>query len=300
MKRAELQEVEQLAHRLCVDLAQGEIVEPGLQRHVAHQQHDLGVGADLVLGGREVLSQLGRQFVERGEDAVEAAPGVDQLGRGLLAHPGHPGQVVAVVAPQGRILHVVGGPHAGAVQDPGLVVELVVGHATHVVEHLDVGILHQLVGVAVAGDHDHVVAGVAALGGQGGDHVVGFEAGGVDGGHGQSLQHLPDQSHLLAQDVGRRVAGSLVGGDDGVPEGRFGPVESDHHLVGLVVAPQVDQHRREAEHRVGDLARGGGHVGGQGEEGPVRQRVAVDQHHLRHIENLRPAALARRAVGTPY
>ena len=36
--------------------------------------------------------------------AVEVAVGVDQLGRGLLSHPGHAGQVVGGVAPQGGVL----------------------------------------------------------------------------------------------------------------------------------------------------------------------------------------------------
>ena len=284
VQRAELEKVEQLADRLGVDLSEGEVVEPGVQRHVAHEQHHLGVGADPLLGGREVLPELGRQVVQGAEDPVQPSPFVDQLGRGLLAHPGHSGQVVAGVAPQGRILHVVGGPHAGAVQDAGLVVQLALRPPVRVVvvEHLDPGVLHQLVGVAVAGYDDHVIAGVAALGGQGGEHVVGLVARRVHRGHGQGVKDFPHQAHLLAQDVGGRVAGPLVGGNHGVPEGRLGPVEGDHDLVGLMVAPQVDEHRREAEHCVGDLARRGGHVGGQGEEGAIGQRVAVDQHHLGH------------------
>ena len=48
-----------------------------------------------------------------------------------------------------------------------------------------------------------------------------------------------------------------------------------------VVLEQVDQHRREPEHRVGDLPDGRGHVGRQGEEGAVGERVAVEQQQLR-------------------
>ena len=90
--------------------------------------------------------------------------------------PGTPGQVVGRVAPQGRVLRVERGGHAGALGDAGLVVERVVGHAPLVVEHLDVGVLDELVAVAVAGDDDDVVARVAALGGEGGDDVVRLEA----------------------------------------------------------------------------------------------------------------------------
>ena len=60
---------------------------------------------------------------------------------------------------------------------PGLVVARVVGHAALDVEHPDVRVLDELVGVAVAGDDEDVVARVAALGGERGEDVVGLEAG---------------------------------------------------------------------------------------------------------------------------
>ena len=104
-------------------------------------------------------AQLGRLLVEVGEDPVEAAVGVDQLGRRLLPHPGHAGQVVGrVAAERGVLRRSAPGVHAGALEDAGLVVEGVVGHAALVVEHLDVRVLDQLVAVAVAGDDDDVVA----------------------------------------------------------------------------------------------------------------------------------------------
>ena len=83
---------------------------------------------------------------------------VDQLGRRLLADAGHAGQVVARVAAQRGVLRVLRRRHAGALDDAGLVVERVVADAAAVVEHLDVGVLDELVGVAVAGDDDDVVA----------------------------------------------------------------------------------------------------------------------------------------------
>ena len=47
--------------------------------------------------------------------------------------------------------------------------------------------------------------------------------------------------------------------------------------VGLVVLHHVDQHRREAEHRVGDLTARRCHVGRQREERAIGQRVAVEE-----------------------
>ena len=48
----------------------------------------------------------------------------------------------------------------------------------------------------------------------------------------QRLDDLADQAHLLAQDVGRRVAVGLVVGDRLVAERRLGPVERDGDAVG--------------------------------------------------------------------
>ena len=184
---------------------------------------------------------FGRLLVEVLEDAVEPAVGGDQLGRRLLPHPGHARQVVGRVAAQRGVLRVERGRDAGALLDAGLVVERVVGHAALVVEHLDVRVLDELVAVAVAGDDDDVVARVAALRGERGDDVVGLDAGHLEDRDAERLDHLADQAHLLAQDVGRGVAVGLVGGDALVAERRLGPVEGHRDAVGLVVAHQVDR-----------------------------------------------------------
>ena len=71
----------------------------------------------------------------------------------------------------------------------------------------------------------------------------------------ERVEHLAHQAHLLAKDVGRRRRGWPCRAGWLVAERRLRPVERDHHAVGLVVLQQVDEHRREAEHRVGDLTR---------------------------------------------
>ena len=58
-----------------------------------------------------------------------------------------------------------------------------------------------------------VVAGVAGLGGEGGDDVVGLEAGAVEDRDLERLDDLAHEAHLLAEDVGRRGAVGLVVGD---------------------------------------------------------------------------------------
>ena len=130
VERAELEEVEELAHLVGVEPPR----RPGRRgrrrgRRRARSTITSAFGAHLRLVLGQVLAQLGRLLVDVGEDAVEAAVGVDQLGRRLLAHPGHAGQVVGRVAPQRGVLDVVDGAHTGALDDAGLVVEGVVGHA---------------------------------------------------------------------------------------------------------------------------------------------------------------------------
>ena len=124
----------------------------------------------------------------------------------------------------------------------------------------------------------------------------------------ERLDHLADQAHLLAQDVGRRARGwpcrSATRSWRNVGSGRS---KATAMRVGLVVAHQVDEHRREAEDGVGDLARGRGHVGRQGEERPVGERVPVDEHEparrrwyaLGPRRSGRPSGLRRRGSSSP-
>ena len=104
--------------------------------HLAVEEHPL---ARLT----QVLPLLRRQVVEVLEDPFEVAVGGDELRRGLLADAGHAGQVVARVAAQRRVVGVLRGRDAGALDDPGLVVERVVGDAAAVVEHLDVRVVRR-------------------------------------------------------------------------------------------------------------------------------------------------------------
>ncbi len=294
-ERVELEELEQPLELVGVDLAHGQAVEAVGQLvgqvDVADQLHDDGVLADQLFVGGEVLAQLRGLLVDVGEDAVEVAVLVEQLGRRLLPHARDARQVVGVVAPHRRVHDVLVRLHARALEDAGLVVEGVVGHAPLVVEHPDVRVLDQLVHVAVAGDDDDVVTPVAGLGGQRGDDVVGLEPGLVDHGDAERRQDLAHQAHLLAEDVGGLGPAGLVVDDPLVAERGLGPVEGHGHPVGGVVAQHVDEHRREAVDGVGDLSGCGGQVGGQGEEGAVGQRVPVDQQEPH--PGLRPPARCR-------
>ncbi len=279
---AKLEEVEQPADRFLVERRHAELLGIGVARDVAEQHHHVSVGTH----PRFVLGEAGSKFrgevVEMFEDPVEAAVGGDELGRRLLPHSRDAGKVVGRVAAERGVLRVQRGRHARALLDAGLVVVGVVGDAAPVVEDPHERVLYELVRVPVTGDDEHLVAGVAGAGGQRGDDVVGLVAGELDDGDLERLDHLADQPHLLFEDVGGGVAVGLVVGDPLVAERRLGAVEGDRDGVGLVVAHQVQQHRREPVDRVRDLARRQRDVSRKGKEGAVGERVPVDQHHLRH------------------
>ena len=75
-----------------------------LDRSVPPQHHHLVVLADPFLVLDERGAQLRRLLVDVGEDAVEPAVRGDQLGRRLLPHARHAGQVVAGIAAQRGVL----------------------------------------------------------------------------------------------------------------------------------------------------------------------------------------------------
>ena len=131
-----------------------------------------------------------------GGQVVEIAVLIDQFGRRLLPHPGNAGQIVRRIAAESGQKGVVDRPHAGPLLDSRFVVEGVVAHTPAVVEHPDERVLHQLIGVTVAGDHDHRLLAVAGLGGQGGQHVVGFETDGSDHRDGQCVEQGADHVEL--------------------------------------------------------------------------------------------------------
>ena len=92
----------------------------------------------------------------------------------------------------------------------------------------------ELVAVAVAGDDDDVVAArrrarstAAAI------RSSASHPGELDLLDPERVEHLAHEAHLLAQDVGRRVAVGLVLGVGVVAERGLGAVEGDEHAVGL-------------------------------------------------------------------
>ncbi len=268
-----------------------------VERHVADQRDDLGIHANPFLVFGQVLAQLGREGVEMGVQGVEVSVLIDQLRRRLLPDPRDAGQVVRGVPPKGGEDGVQLRANPGPRFDPRLVIEGVVADPTAVVEHPDVGILDELVGVAVAGDQQDVVPAVSRFGGQRGQHVVGLEPLDLDDRDGQLAQQRTD--HLeLGQEVGRRLRSPrLVVLDHLVPEGFSGQVEGDGQAAGMVVADQVVEHRREPVDGIGHDAGAGGQIGRQRKVSPEGEGHAVEQEKGTRRRGLRGRIGGSRCFG---
>ncbi len=281
-QRAERELVEQHAHLLTVPGAHLELGRDGVDVAVEPQLRHLPVEEHPVARLAEVLALLRRQLVEVLVDPLEVPVGRDQLGRGLFADPGHAGEVVARIAAECCVLGVLRRRDPGALEDPGLVVEHVVGDAPAVVEHLDVRVGDQLVAVAVTGDDDHVDAVGRGAGRERRDDVVGLDARLLQRRDVQRVDDLVDQRDLRDEDVGGLLAVPLVVVVELVAERGARRVEHHGDAVGMLVAEHLHQHRREPEHRVRDGALGRGEIGGQRVEGAVGERQSVDQEERGH------------------
>ncbi|CAB4825743.1 unannotated protein [freshwater metagenome] len=275
-QRPELEEVEQSPHLDHVRVDLGLLNIHG-DRGIPAKQHQVVVHARLCLVGGERLAKLGGLRPNVPVDAVQIAVGVDEFRGRLLPNPGHTRQVVTRVPAQRRVLRILLRGDPGALEDAGLVVERVVTHAALVVQHTHERVLDELITVPVPRDNDDVVARVAHALDHRCNEVVGLPARCVERSDAQCREYLPHQAHLLTKDVGARLALGLVRRVSDVAERRLGPVERSNDRLRMMILDEVDEHRGEAVHRVGDLPRCRGHVGRQGEKRPIGEGVPVQQ-----------------------
>ena len=263
----------------------------GRRRDVAG---DVQVDLDRALGGRQrlgharIIRMVGQVFlalgaadlVDRVQHRLQGAEALQQVGGGLVTDSRYPRDVVAGVALEADEVRDELGRDAVAVDHPLAVIHARIGDAPRRGHDLD-PLVDQLIGVAVAGHDHHLNRRVGDLGALGdrGDHVVGLKAldpqvavaEGVD----QRLQVRP----LLLEQVRPARALRLVLGVD-LLAAAVSPVPDHDGRLGAVVGEDLDQHRGEAEDRVGRHAGRGGDRLGQREERPVGEAVAVDQEEL--------------------
>ncbi|CAB4599892.1 unannotated protein [freshwater metagenome] len=262
VQRVELEEVEHLTDFVEVVVPDVELIRIDRHGRIAAQKHQLAIVAGLLLVLGEVLAQFRCECVEILVDAVDPAIGGDQFRCSLFTDTRNPREIVGRVTSQRCVFDIAGRLHTRAFQDSRFVIKGVIGNTALVVEHADVGIADKLVTVPVAGDDQHVVAARFGFGRKRRDDVIGFETHKVENRHPQRLDDLPHETHLLAEDVRRFIPVRLVRRQGDVAERRFRTIEHNSKVVGLLIAQEIDEHRREAVHGVGDLTRCCGHVGG--------------------------------------
>ncbi len=275
---AELQALQQLADGLPVERRTGQLGHGEREFYVTDQLGEHPVALDGVEVLAELLADLALDLVGAGDQLVEGTELVDPLRGRLLADAGDAGEVVRRVPAQGGQVRVLGGRDAVLLGDllGGVAGEL--GDALGGVEHRDV-LADQLQRVPVARDDQDLEALGRGGGGQRGDDVVRLEVLHGHPGDLHRVEQLVDQADLALELVGRLGAVGLVVGELLGAEGLPGEVEGHREVRRLLVPHGVGQHRGEAVHRVGGLARDGVEVlHRQGEPRPVGHGVSVEQH----------------------
>ncbi len=273
----ELERVEDLVHLVPIPRHAGQIGHPQRQLHVTDELVELLVAQHVGQVRADGLAGLARDLVDLGHQLVERAVLEQPLRRRLRPHPRHAGQVVAGLADQRGEIAVEPRRDAVLGLDRGRRHPGQLGDAPHRVEH-GAGVGDELEGIPIARADQRLDAGVAGLGGEGGDDVVGLEPLHLDVPDPQRGQHLLDQADL-ALEVGRRLGPTrLVLGVGLGAERPAGHVERHTQVGGLLVPQHVDQHRGEAVDGVRRLpGRGGEVLHGQSEERAVGQRMAIEQ-----------------------
>ena len=279
----ELQLVEQLVDLVAVPRLHPQRVRRLRQRHVANQVGELAVEHHAGQIRAQRVTDLAAHRVDVVDQRLQRAVLDDPFRRRLLAHARDAGQVVARVAAQGGEVGVLLRGQAvfldhGRRGEAGQLAD-----AFARIEHRHV-VGDQLQRIAVTGDHQHPVALVFGLRRQRGDQVVGFEARFGEHRNAQRRKDFLGDVDLTAELVRRGRPVGLVFrvtlGAEGLPR----HIERRGHMGGRFVAQQVDQHRGEPVDRVGGQpALGLEILGRQRVEGPVRQRIAVQQHQRRLV-----------------
>ncbi len=297
---AELQLVEELEPGGAVPRLAGQLAGSHGQGQVTDQCVEPPVADDVAEVLAQRLALLAGDLVGPGDDVVQPVELVDPLRGVALAHTGHARQVVGGLTDDGRELGVAVGRHAVLVLDVRRGEASQVADPAHRVEHGG-GLGHELDGVAVTGEDQHLHALGHGLGGERRDDVVGLVAVELHVRDVERVEDPLDQRQLAAELPRRLVALGLVLGVLLEAEGLARLVEGDRDVGRDLVPQHVDQHRGEPVDGVGVLPRSGGEVlHRQGEERAVGQRVAVEEQEpgargirLRHVATLAAATDSR-------
>ena len=148
-------------------------------------------------------------------------------------------------------------------------------------------IANQLIRVAIP-RHDEEFVGIGEPLGNGGDDVIAFITGKVDGLHTRSREHLFDDVHLRIQNVRLLLSLGLVLGSPLVSKRLLLAVEYDDDSVRVVVLDQDREHGAKTKHGIRYLSMHGGHRVWQGKKRPVSQRIAIEGHQFHGVGTVSP------------
>ena len=276
-QRPELVLAEEPDDGLAVVVAETGRLEVELDRQVAHDRRQVLAHEHRVAVLDELVAQLvGLHLVDPLVERLERPELADELGGGLLPHPGNARDVVGRVALERLVVDHLARDEVVPLADPRRVVEDRVldpgprGHEARLVGD-------QLEHVEVAGHDRRVEAALLGVDDDRADHVVRLVARQLVDGDAQRLDHLADLGELVAQVVGHALAGRLVLGVLLVAEGRALEVEGDRDVVRLEVLDAAQDDAAEAEDGVDELALRR-RQRREREISAVDQPVAIEQH----------------------
>ena len=262
-----------------VERREARVLDVEREVQIAHDCRHAAADVGGVLVLLEVLELLALELVEVLVDAVDAPVSRKQARRALVADAGHAGDVVGAVAFEAQEIGELRGRHPVALLDLGGAVDRHVGDALFGGD--DAGeVARQLVSVLVAGDEQRLVAELLVARRDGAQNVVALPALHAHDRHVHGLEQALDDRELHLEVLVHRRALRLVLLERLHAERRAARIERADDGVGGCDLDELEEHRDEAEHRVGGRAVGGVHRGRHRMVGAVHERVSVDDGDL--------------------
>ena len=223
---------------------------------------------------------LGRHLVDSLVEGIDVPELGDELGRGLLADPGHPGNVVGRIALERLEIDHLAGHEAIPIGNlRGVVDDRVLDPRSR--RHETGLVRDELEHVEIDGDDGRLETLLLGLQGQRADDVVRLVALELIARNAERLDDLADLGKLVGKVVGHLCPGGLVVGVLLVAERRAGEVERHRDIVRLQVRKAAQDDAAEPEYAVDELA-SRRRQRGEREVSAIHEPEAVEQHQAFH------------------